>query len=115
MNRELRVLVQWEALLHQMLDCTQRFPKSMRFSFVYRIDNLLLEITQTIVKAQYAPTVSQQSILIALNSLLAQLRLLLRISADRKYLSLGQLRVFVEELDDIGFQIHGWLKHLEND
>ena len=109
MSRELRVLVEWEPLLHQILDCTQRFPKSTRFSFVQRIDSLCLDITQTIVKAQYSPKQEQSAHLQMVNQNLAQLRLLLRISADRKYLSLGQLRVLIEGLEGIGFQVHSWL------
>ena len=110
MARDLRVLIEWEGILHRMLDCTQRFPKSVRFSFVQRIDALLLDIAQTIVKAQYAPTEDQSVHLQILNSQLAQLRLLWRLSADRKYLSMGLLREFIEALDGIGFQVHAWLK-----
>ena len=110
MARDLRVLIEWESVLHRMLDCTQRFPKSVRFSFVQRIDTLVLDIAQTIVKAQYAPTEDQPVHLQILNSQLAQLRLLWRLSADRKYLSMGLLREFIEALDGIGFQVHAWLK-----
>jgi hypothetical protein len=109
MARELKILVEWEPLLHQILDCTQRFPKSVRHSFVDRIYGLCLDLTQTIVRAQYSPSEEQAIHLALLNQLLAQLRLLLRISADRKYLSLGQLKVFIEGLEGIGYQVHSWL------
>jgi hypothetical protein len=110
MSRELRVLVEWEPLLHQILDSTSRFPKSVRFSFVHRIDNLVLEITQTIVKAQYAPSAEQSVYLVTIQQMLAQVRMLLRISTDRKYLSIGQLHVLIEGLEGIGHQIHSWLQ-----
>ena len=113
MARDLRVLMEWEGILHRMLDCTQRFPKSARFSFVQRIDSLVLDIAQTIVKAQYVPTEEQAVPLRLLNSQLAQLRLLWRLSADRKYLSLGLLRDFIAALDGIGFQVHAWLTVVE--
>ena len=109
MSRELKILVEWEPLLHQILDCTERFPKRARFSFVQRIDNLCLDCTQTIVKAQYSTRQEQGAHLQMLNQSLAQLRLLLRVSADRKYLSLGQLKVLIEGLEGIGFQAHSWL------
>ena len=109
MARDLRVLIEWEKILHRMLDCTQRFPKSARFTFVQRIDTLVLDIAQTIVKAQYAPTEDQSVHLHLLNSQLAQLRLLWRLSADRKYLSTGLLREFINALEGIGFQVHAWL------
>jgi hypothetical protein len=110
MARELRVLVEWETVLHRMLDCSARFPKSVRYSFVHRIDNLVLDITQHIVQAQYAPPEEQLYHLSILNSKVAQLRLLWRISADRGYLSIGQLRDIIASLEGIGYQVHAWVQ-----
>jgi hypothetical protein len=110
MSRELRVLVEWESILHRILDATQNFPKAVRFSFVQRIDNLTLDITQTFVLAQYAKTSAQPEHLHALNVQLAKLRLLLRISCDRKYLSVGLLADVIDAIEGIGFQLHSWLK-----
>ncbi len=113
MSRELRVLVEWESVLHRILDTTQNFPKVARFNFANRIDSLVLDITQTIVQAQYTETTLQTEHLNALNIQLAQLRLLLRISCDRRYLSLGLLEQFIESIDGIGFQMHSWLKSVQ--
>lgn len=110
MSRELRVLVEWESILHRILNATQGFPKVARFNFASRIDSVVLDITQTIVQAQYTETTNQSQHLNTLNIQLAQLRLLLRISCDRKYLSLGLLADFIESIDGIGFQIHAWLQ-----
>ena len=110
MTRELRILVEWEPLLHQILDCTMRFPKSVRHSFVDRIDGLCLDCTSTIVKAQYSPKEDQPVYLQQINQMLAQIRLLLRISTDRKYLSIGQLKVLIEGLENIGYQVNTWFK-----
>ena len=108
MSRELKVLVIWEKVLHQILDATQHYPKAVRHSFVHRIDGLVLDITQTMVSAQYSPMDKQVVLLEQLNIQLAQLKLLLRVSADRKYVSLGLLRDLIHELDGIGMQIYAW-------
>ena len=113
MKNDLQVLVEWESVLHSILDCTERFPKSVRFSFVQRIDGLVLDMTQTIIDAQYAPTDQKRLFLSQVNSQLAKLRILLRVSVDRTYLSIGQLKVFVERLDGIGFQVYGWLTYVD--
>lgn len=110
MSRELRVLIDWEKILHRILDATHNFPKAVRFSFVHRIDNLVLDITQELVRAQYAQASQQSTYLRTLNLQLAQLRLLLRVATDRKYLSQGLLANLIEEIDGIGFQLHSWIK-----
>ena len=113
MKNDLQVLVEWGSVLHSILDCTERFPKSVRFSFVQRIDGLILDMTQTIIDAQYAPIDQKRLFLSQVNSQLAKLRILLRVSADRKYLFTGQLKVFVGRLDGIGFQVYGWLTYVD--
>jgi len=113
MSRELRVSVEWETVLHRILDATQNFPKVARFSFVHRIDNLALDITQTIVQAQYSEASQQSEHLRILNMYLAQLRLLLSVSCDRKYLSTGLLAELITAIEGIGFQVHAWLKVAE--
>lgn len=112
MARELRVLVEWERILHRLLDSTQQFPKAVRLSFGQRIDNIALDITETLVQAQYSEKHQQSKHLHSINVQLAQLRLLLRISCDRKYVSMGLLATLIESLDSIGFQIHSWFKSL---
>lgn len=113
MSRDLRVLIEWEVIMHRILDATQNFPKVVRYSFAQRIDNLVLDIAQTIVQAQYTSTIHQPEHLNTLNTQLAQLRLLLRISCDRKYLSMGLLAGFIESIDGISFQLHSWLKSVQ--
>ena len=114
MSRELRLLVEWESVLHKILNSTEKFPKKVRFSFVQRIDGLVLDITQTIVSAQYSPTNRQASCIEDLNRQLAHMRLLLRISTDRRYISTGLLSVLIEDLDGIGFQANAWLRSVRD-
>ncbi len=51
---ELPLFVHWEKTAGEILDRTQKFPKSVRFTFSSRIDNLVLDILESVVEACYS-------------------------------------------------------------
>jgi len=111
-QRPLMVLVLWEETLHHILNLTIKFPKSVRVVFAQRIDNLLLDIAEDLAAARYAPAQDQQDFLQQVNQKLSRLRLLLRISADRRYLSIAQLRQVTEKLQRVGLMVNAWYEQL---
>jgi len=93
-----------------IMDRTQKFPKSTRFTFGQRIDNLVLDVLEAVVDACYSKRSS--AVMHEANRKLSRLRILLRMSADRRYLSLRQYHFAGEKIDEIGRMIGGWLKRI---
>ena len=108
MKRDLEVAVQWEDVVHELFVITGRFPKTVRVVIANRITNLALDIMSLLVEAQYAPSKIQPEILSKCSILITQLRVLLRISARERWLSLGQLDLICTQIDVVGKRIYAW-------
>ena len=108
MKRDLEVAVQWEDVVHELFVITGRFPKAVRYVTANRITNLALDIMSLLVEAQYAPSKTQPEILSKCSILITQLRVLLRISARERWLSLGQLDLICTQIDVVGKRIYAW-------
>ena len=102
------ILVRWEQTLGELLDRTQRFPKAVRFTFSTRIDNLGLDLLDHLVQARWAPPASKVSHLNHADLCLARLRILLRLSHQRRYLDTRGYEYMSRELDEVGHQLGGW-------
>ena len=102
------VLVRWEAVLGDLLDRTRCFPKSARFTFATRIDNLALDLLEHLVRARWAPPDQKAVSLHQADLCLALLRVLLRLSYQRRFLSTRGYEHLARELDDVGRQLGGW-------
>ena len=106
------LLVHWERTLGDLLDRTQKFPKSVRFTFSTRIDNLSLDILDRLVRARFAPISDRRTHLAEADASLAVLRVLVRLSHDRHYLDRGGLEHVARNLDEAGRMLGGWREHL---
>lgn len=95
------------------LDRTAGFPKSQRFTFGQRLDNLSLDALQFAVKAiRGRQRPEKAKCLHELDSVLEQLRVLWRLVNERGWISRQQL-VFVQgRLDETGRMVGGWLAQL---
>jgi hypothetical protein len=91
-----------------LLDRVEKFPKSARFTFGERLANTALDVVEKIVRAAYGRRRKEN--LEAANTELEVLRVILRLSADRHYISVPQHRFAVGEMLEIGRMIGGWLK-----
>ncbi|HNH49885.1 MAG TPA: diversity-generating retroelement protein Avd [Myxococcota bacterium] len=107
------VLLQlWERTVGELLDHTGRFPKSARFSFTSRIQTLALDILETLVRARWSP--QGRAVLLARADMdLAVLRVLLRLSHDRHFLSTSALEQLAKNLDEAGRMLGGWRRSVE--
>jgi hypothetical protein len=103
-----QVLVAWEETLGEVLDRTQRFPKSARFTFVARIDGLALDVLAALVSARYAPRHQRKEHLQRADLDLAVLRSLVRLAHSRRLLDTGGLESLSRRFDEVGRMIGGW-------
>ena len=95
------------------LDRTASIPKSQRFTFGQRLDNLTLDSVMLVVKAIYSGSSGKKQCLKDLNLLLEQLRVLWRLVHDRRWISNQQLLFVNGKVDEIGRMAGGWLKQQE--
>jgi hypothetical protein len=107
-QRTPEVLLQWERVVEDLLERTASFPRSVRFTFSSRLDGLALDVYERLIEARYTPRPVET--LRQVNLLLEKLRLLLRLSYRRRYLSEGGLRCLIEGVEQTGRMVGGWLK-----
>jgi len=110
MREDFPVFVKWVDATDWILDCVERFPKSVRFTLSGRIGNLALDVLEGIVEAIYSK--KRADILGRINLYIEKLRVLFRISFKRGYLSKRQFEYVSELLDSTGKMAGGWKKSL---
>ena len=100
----------WYKTCDWILQACDRMPKQTRFTVSGRIANLALDITALLTEAIYSKV--RIPLLQRVNLLLEQLRILLRLSKDRRYISLAQYEYITDALYQCGKMAGGWLKTL---
>ncbi len=106
---DLPVFTRAYALAGWLLDRTQKFPKSSRFTFARRIDNLALDLVEAVVTARYNSR-RRRVIITEANLKLTRLRVLLRLATGRRYLSRRRYFHVIEKIDEIGRMLGRWGK-----
>lgn len=91
-----------------LLDRIGKFPKDARFTFGQRMTDVCLGILEKFVRAAYGRRRKEN--LEGANVDLEVLRVFLRLSKDRRYVSVDQYEYAVGELLEIGKMTGGWLK-----
>ena len=94
------------------LDRSASLPKSHRFTFGQRLDNLTLDALMLATRAVFAARPQKPVLLHELNLLLEQLRVLWRLVHDRHWISQQQLLHVNTLIDEIGRMTGGWLKQV---
>ena len=110
MKENYPIFVKWIDILDWILDRTEKFPKSVRFTFSSRIAQYSLDVLEGIVEAIY--TKDRKHILENLNLYIEKLRVLFRISFKRRYISSAQFEYISLHLNETGRMIGGWKKGL---
>ena len=103
------VFVHWEEFVGWLLDRTERFPKRLRFTLTNRIDNLALDIFESLIAARYSR--ARAPLLADVNLKLETLRLLLRLARNRRVMDSGSFEHACRRIDTAGRMVGGWLKH----
>lgn len=102
----------WEQTLPELLNKTAKFPKSARFTFANRIDNLALDVIEDLVEARYASRARQNEVLSRLDLRLARLRVLLRLACTQRLLDKAGYEGISRRIDELGRMVGGWRKSL---
>ena len=102
------VFVKWYKLQNYIIDRVEKYPKSVRFTLSDRIITLAFDVTEKIIEAIY--TKQRSYILRDANLYIEKLRIYIRLSSDRKYISLKQYKYLSEQIDEVGRMIGGWIK-----
>ena len=105
---DLPIFVKWMDFLKWLLTVTEKFPKSVRFTFVDRIHNIALSVVEELVEARYSK--NKQAILGRINIKIETLRVLLRITYEQRYLPTKNYQQAMLSLNDIGRMLGGWMK-----
>ena len=101
-----------DRLLVSTLDRTASLPKSARFTFGQRLDNLTLDALLLVTRAIFSPRPQKAALLRELNLLLELLRVLWRLVEQRAWISRQQLLFVNGRIDEIGRMTGGWLQSL---
>ncbi|MHC4955544.1 MAG: diversity-generating retroelement protein Avd [Planctomycetota bacterium] len=108
---ELLVLAKWEELTGWLLDHTNRWPKSVRFTLSQRVQNHVLDIVELLVVARYDRAARPEN-LREVNLRLERLRFLFRLARRAKVSPSRGFEAAMRGLDETGRMIHGWRKSL---
>ena len=112
MKSDYPLFEKWTRVLDWILDRTEKYPQSARFNVANRIANMSVDIMENIIEAIY--TKERIPILHQLNLSIEKLRVLFRISMQRRYISKRQYEFIIQELQETGRMVGGWLRHEAN-
>lgn len=107
-HKELPLFILWSSFINWLLDHTQKFPKHLRFTVTSRMDNYAIDVFEGIVEARYSE--NKGPILKRIDLSLEKLRLLIRISHERKYISHTSHEYAAKKIDEAGRMVGGWIK-----
>jgi hypothetical protein len=105
---ELPLFVHWVDFLDWLLPATGKFPKTVRFTFSSRIDNLALDVLEDVIEARYSR--GKQDTLRRANLRLEKLRVLLRLCHRQRYLATSSYEHAARRIDEAGRMLGGWIK-----
>jgi hypothetical protein len=89
------------------------FPKTSRYTIGQKIDSLLLETIEQIIKAGYADKVEKIIYLKRASFKLDLLKFFLQISWEIKSLDNKKYIILSEKTDEIGKMLGGWIKSIK--
>lgn len=87
------------------------FPKDQRFLLADRIEIMLLDILELLIEAVYSK--DKNDVLKRANLKLEQLRFMVRIAKDMKYINVKGYDYFCQMALEIGRMVGGWRKMLQ--
>ncbi|MBV6438962.1 MAG: diversity-generating retroelement protein Avd [Haliscomenobacteraceae bacterium CHB4] len=99
-------------LLRYLVPQLVKFPRHQKFVLADRIQNLLTDILQQLVKSYFARPEIKKPILQQVNLDLEVLRYLVRLAKDLHCLDLRRYEYVQEKINNIGAQVGAWIKSL---
>jgi hypothetical protein len=110
-QEEAPVFTAYYEFLGWVLDRVEKFPKDQRFIFGQRLANHALDVLELIVQALYRK--DRRDLLVAANTRLQTVRILLRLCCDRRLISPAQFAFAAQRLTEVGRMLGGWAKSEE--
>jgi hypothetical protein len=108
---DLLVLRRWEEHTTWILEATNRWPKSMRFTLTQRIQQHALDVIEMLVQARYEPLL-RQDLLHETNLRLERMRHIFRCARDLEVCPAKGFERAMMGIDEVGRMVHGWRKGL---
>ena len=108
MTDDYPLYIKWRYIVEYCIDICGKYPKNVRFTLCNRIVNISLDVLEAILEAIYAK--QKTDILRSANLYMEKLRVLMRISVNKKYISLQQYEHISREINEAGKMIGGWIK-----
>lgn len=91
-----------------LIPAVEKFPKSQKFLLGDRIQNMALDVQESLIEATYSKNPAPH--LAAANLHLEKLRYLFRLAFDLKYLDQRRYEFAARAIDEIGRLVGGWMK-----
>ncbi len=108
MISDLKIFTKLYDLILWIYPMVNKFPKAQRFVLGQRIENSVLELLRLTIKANAAR--EKKPILNELSVELDQFRILIRLSKDLKFMSIGQYGYAGALINETGKMLGGWIK-----
>lgn len=105
---QLQLAVLWESVANDIMQRTERFPKSLRYSLASRIDNLAIDVLEGITVARYSRDRAREAALARLDLQMTRLRVLLRLAHTRNCLDERAWLYVNGRVDEAGRMLGGW-------
>jgi len=111
-NQPLRLSLDCERLVADILERTQKFPRTERYGLGDRIDNTALDLATLLADARFTSGPRRRAALEEINLRLHRLRVLLRLAHTRKALATNALEHITRQLDELGASAGAWRERL---
>lgn len=105
---EYSIFTKYYSFLKYMIDRIEKFPRTSKFTLGDRILNLLYDIMDILIESIYSKKRYEK--LISINISLEKLRIYMRLSMEKRYISIQQGEYIFNEINEIGKMIGGWIK-----
>ena len=109
---DLLLLQKWEDFSAWLLGHTSRWPKSARFTLCRRLQDLALDVSETLVVARYDRG-ERRVLLDRVNLALERMRILLRLALASGVTSARAFETAMRGVDEAGRMLHGWRTSLK--
>jgi hypothetical protein len=107
-DQELVVITKTYDLILWSCNHTSRFPRNHRFVLGERMERLLYDLLETLIRARY--TRQRQALLQQANLTLEILRFQMRLAKDLQCLQKNSYVFAAQAIDEIGRLVGGWVR-----
>ena len=105
-KNELPLFTQWYDVVSALLECVGRFPKNLRPTLGNRLLDRALDVLDHVVTLRYSR--DRLKLFAETNLALEQVRILIRLSFERRLISSTQYSRLAEAVDACGRILGGW-------